>query len=488
MSKQGRPQIIEVIQVEPARPISTRRGAGPAPEVDGSARTPDDDRHGVRRWWIAPVAVAAIAAVVIGASIASSGDSRSAVPSGSVPTVTGPATPPVLPLVPVTPLGYQIRSVTTGTSSAVPAAPFRELWATHGSSQTSSWLEITAAPIGDWLSVAGDMRIAVPAGVAVLDGQSDGLLNIRGPIPGGGATVSSSGVSRATIGELFASLELRNGRLAHYDARLGGMFQEIAFDPDGSAPLARRATENGATLTVEYATVEQPGQRQADFAVTIGPVPTGYSETSRRFFLSHSSDVVVDGQQAVIGNDERTFGRQSVVFQRAGLQIAIDGTAPRSVLLDAVNTVHVATGSELAALMATPPAAPDTSASAPGMVDFASGHLSNGNPWSLRAGAVGGPVTAIELGTVGGSATRAVEGRDSTILTVTSSAYTALVAYIPHDRPDAWLVVTVDGIEHVAKPAAVGDALLAGYAFDQLVPFTAQIRTADGRALSTTAG
>ncbi len=498
MAKHGRPQLIEVIPLEPARlpatPTGARRSApqlpgGPPRGSDGDAPSPG------HRWWIAPAAVAAIAAVVVGVALAS--DSTSSRPTnstlGSAPA-SSPVAPAVLPLVPQTPTGYAIRSVTTATHDSAPAPVVRELWATHPTAQTSSWLEITAGTSLDLATNVGDARIAVPAGVAVFRGQADGLLTVSGPIPGGQATISSSAVSQATMAELFASMRLDHGALVHGDPRLGGMFQEIGSDPAGTAdPAQSAANDHGATLTVVYGSIDDTAQQRQDFDVTVGPVPAGFDETVRRFFLSRATEVTVDGQQSVIGSDVRTVGAQSVVFQRAGLQISISGTAPRDVLLGALQSIHVATGTELAALMAVPPAAPvDGAAAVPanGWVPFASGSLSDGRRWTLRAGSAdGGAISAIDLRAGEVDAPTPVDGRDSLILTLASPAYTALVAFIPRGMPGARLVVTVGGVEHDAEAEDVGGGnLLAGFAFDQLTAYSAQIVGPDGRVLSSAAG
>jgi hypothetical protein len=499
MAKQGRPQLIEVIPIEtprlPAAPGGGHRPAAPGSSPPRRAGASDgDSRPPARRWWIAPAAVAAIAAVVVGVAVASDSPSnRRALPTlGSAPS-SSPLTPPVLPLVPQTPTGYAIRSVTTTSADDSTAAPIvRELWATHSTAQTSSWLEITA---GTHLALPaiGDSRIAVPAGIAVFQGQADGELTVTGPIPGGQATISSSAVSKATIAELFASMRLDDGVLVHSDPRLGGMFQEIGSDPPaGATPSQASAADgHGASLTVAYGAIDDTAQQRQDFDVTIGPVPAEFDETVRQFFLSRPSEVTVDGQQAVIGSDERTAETESVVFQRAGLEVSISGTAPRDVLLAALQSIHVATGTELAALMAVPSAGPVDSGAVPAhvWVSFATGNLSDGRPWTLRAGSTDGAISAIGLEAGDVSATATVEGRDGIILTLASPVETALVAYIPRDMPGARLVVIVGGAEHDAEAQDVGGgSLLAGVAFDQLTAYSAQIVGPDGRVLSSTSG
>ncbi|MEO5900490.1 MAG: hypothetical protein ABIR68_10220 [Ilumatobacteraceae bacterium] len=501
MAKQGRPQIVEVIEVEPARRASDPQGVAPRRSVGERDNSPvgKPDR---RRRWTAPLVVLAVASAVIVVAVASTSDSgpdRDVTPSPTAAAGRVAALAlPVLPLVPATPAGYAVTSVTPGSIDDADAPSMvRELWATSTTSETSSWMEITATRTGDWAQATGDARVAVPAGIAVFDGPPQSLMTLTGPVPGGGATIVSSGVGRAAVQALFAQLRLVDGALVHDAPALGGTFSRIALDPDPSA-IGAPDHDTRPTLTIAYSATTPVGQRRDDFDVTVTPVSGQYAEVARRFFLSHARTVVVHGQQAVLGNDVRTQDRQSVVFQRAGLQITIEGTAPRSVLLDAVDSLHVATGEELTALLATPPATP--SAQPPSTVTwttFATGRFADAAPWVLRAGADAGRIVAIDLGASGSLTAHAIApvdplahiaGGDATIFTFASPALTALVAFVPPQFVGAQLVVTVDGVQHTAAPVELGDELVAGLAFDQLSRFTAQIITPDGRALFTTAG
>ena len=212
------------------------------------------------------------------------------------------------------------------------------------------------------------------------------------------------------------------------------MFQQVAAD-DGAPAIAARH----ASLTVSYDAVVASANKRNDFTVTVGPLGPGYDETARQFFSSHRDDVTVNGQQAVLGNDEREFGTQSVTFERAGLRITIAGTAPRSVLLDAVQSVHVATGAELAALLSAGPPPPEVLAPAIAAgVQVAGGDVGDGRQYAIGIQDVGDGQAVVSINTSDGViASTSVTEHDSYIATVASPTMTGLVAFIAADAADA---------------------------------------------------
>ena len=482
-AKRERVQIIEVLPSDAARPdepLALTPALGPPP------------RRG-RRWWIVPGAVVAIAAVVVGAGLLSDdGSSSTSRPGAATETeLQGVAAirPAVLPLVPATPAGYRITGVTR--AAATPAGgtrPVRQLWATRpDSAVVASWLEITAAPDGLASTDAGDRRVAVPGGVAVLDTEGDGDITITGPLTGGGtAAIASSGVSRSTLVELLASLRFDGAGLASSDARLGGMFRQVAAD-DG-APIA-----TGATMTVTYAaTAGDDG-----FTATVGSLGTPYDEVARQFFLGRRTQVTVNAQAAVIGSDERRFGVQSISFERAGLRVDLAGTAPRSVLIDAAQSTHVATGAELTSLLtAAPPAVAGTGVAGTTVAEVtsAAGARSRVDVVALAdatsaGSALDDDAVQVDLITDGVRSTTTLTARDAYIATVASPSLTVLLAFIPAGSDGANLVATLGSTTLTAAPIDVpGGLRVAAIAFDQLQPYAASIHTADGRTLSAVSG
>lgn len=498
-AKRGRVEIIEVLPEESARPEHTGYGPPPAVTVPTGRRRP--------RWWIAPVAVGGIAAVVIGAGVFS--DSSSDGPArraSSESELAGRATmnPDVLPLVPATPAGYRIvGAAQTPGEPADGERPVRQLWSTSAKGAAlGSWVEITAARSELPDDLAGDRRVEVPGGVAVLDTERNGNIRIAGPIAGGGtAILASSGVSRATLVELLSSLRFIGEALHSTDDRLGGMFRSIAVD-DG-APAA-----TGATLTVAYDAVPteptQPGDapvtdarsRQPDgFTVTVGSLGAPYDEAARQFFLSRREQVTVNAQQAVVGFDDRRFGTQSLSFERAGLRIGIAGTAPRPVLLAAAQTTHVATGDELAALFGAGALPSPATADSSTTVRLAGGQLAGGSAYAISIDPVVGTdgTVRILLSADGVTRVASVTPHDSYVATVASPSMTALVAFVPATAGDAQLVVDIgDPASPTTFTAASldlpGGLRVAAIAFDQMQPYTAAIHTADGATLSAVSG
>src|SRR4051794_31642299 len=143
-AKRGRVEIIEVLSADEARPDEPYAPAPPAVVVRADKR---------RRGWIAPVAVAGIAAVVIGAGALSddpSGGDRARSSGETELRGAAAVAPAVLPLVPATPAGYQLLGmVQSNGSPSGGRRPVRQLWATHpDASLLSSWLEVTASPTG----------------------------------------------------------------------------------------------------------------------------------------------------------------------------------------------------------------------------------------------------------------------------------------------------------------------------------------------------
>ena len=220
------------------------------------------------------------------------------------------------------------------------------------------------------------------------------------------------------------------------------MFQQVAAD-DG-APVPTGATlDRVATTRV----VPRPNKRD-DFTVTVGALGVAYDETARRFFLSRRADVTVNAQAAVLGSDERQFGVQSISFERAGLRISVAGTAPRSVLLDATQSVHVATGDELASVArrrARRRPAPTTRRRPPRPSQVAGDHLSSGEPYSVDGGPgdrrPGQPCSSASVGAV--REVTSLTPHDSYIATVASPTMTALVAFVAPAIDDARLVVAI---------------------------------------------
>ncbi|MFT3851469.1 MAG: hypothetical protein QM733_01800 [Ilumatobacteraceae bacterium] len=488
-AKRGRVEIIEVLPDDGARLDEPAPVDLPAPRR--------------RRWWIAPAAIAGIAAVVVGAGVLSdSGPSDGRRPSETT-ALQGDAlvTPAVLPLVPATPAGYRIAGVTRmAATPAGEARPVRQLWATRpDAAQLSSWMEITASPTGLTSNVVGDHRVEVPGGIAVLGTAGGSDLTITGPLAGGGeASISSSGVSRATLVELLGSLRFDGAALRSADTRIGGMFQQVAAD-DGS-PAA-----TGASMVVTYEAIDGPPGKRDGFTVTVGPVVAPYDETARRFFLDRPQDITVDAQQAVIGG-ERGAGVQSVSFERAGLRILVAGTAPRAVLLDATQSVHVATGDELASLLTIGPSPVDATESSGdgtdagggtgggGGVIAASGTLSGGESYRVTLVPSGDGVLLVDLTADGNTRVARLTPRDSYIATVASPTMTALVAFVGADVQGASLVATVGDAGSAtmltADPVELpgGRRAAAAVAFDQLAPYQASIHTTDGQTLSSVAG
>ena len=132
----------------------------------------------------------------------------------------------------------------------------------------------------------------------------------------------------------------------------------------------------------------------------------------------------------MIGSDERSFGVQSISFERAGLLVRVTGTAPRPMLIDAAQSTHVATGAELATLLAMGPPPPPTTPSADDAVLLTSGRLSTGSFLvELVAGATDGSVQII-LSSGGVVREATLIPNDSYIATVASPTMTALVAFI----------------------------------------------------------
>ncbi len=248
-------------------------------------------------------------------------------------------------------------------------------------------------------------------------------------------------------------------------------------------------------MTVSYDAVVDDPRKLDDFTLTVGPLGSAYDETARRFFLGHRDTVTVNGQQALLGSDERDFGRQSITFERAGLRITVAGTAPRSVLLDAVQSAHVATGAELAGLLAAgPPPVAVTPAPTPAS-RWPRVQLGNGlgrYTIARQPDADGqAQVTLAASGDDGASAS--VPQHDSYIATVVSPTMTALVAFIPPTAVGAQLVLTLGDpsspTTRSATPTALPDgSLVAALAFDEMQPITAQIVLSDGRWRPVAAG
>ena len=193
----------------------------------------------------------------------------------------------------------------------------------------------------------------------------------------------------------------------------------------------------------------------------------------------------------MLGNDERQFGVQSISFERAGLRISVAGTAPRSVLLDATQSVHVATGAELGQVARRRAAAGRCRRPAPAAaaIQVAGDHLSSGEPYSVAVDPVidaqGTVLVRLQSGGVAGITS--VTPHDSYIATVATPTMTALVAFVDPAIADARLVVAIGDPAAPTMLSAIpvelpGGLHVAALAFDQMQPYDASIHTHRRRA------
>lgn len=514
MSPKPPREIIEVFEIDPVA------DADPLAMVPGrhtTLRMPASDGGGgkgvaldapLRPWWIVPAALVAIAAVFVVVAVASGSDgpSRTTISIASTTTSVGDA--PVAAVLPATPDGYTVTAVQRRTTSTPPDHRLTtELFATQvDSAERSAWLQVTAGPAGDWYVGTGVSRVSVPWGVALFGNRSDGALTLSGPIAGGAAVITSSGVSMEDVHEIFAGLRFEAGRLQIFDRRLGTTFQPVAADDasGGSTPGP------AAVVAVTYGRVRGAGGSTPDgsitapdaepndsFTVTTGPVQPPAREVTRRFFLSHPATFELAGQELVVGADTREPGVTSVVLERAGRQVTVAGTAPRAVIVKAASTMHTADSADVDRLAGNVIAAPAEDPAATSSVVLATGQLDGGRPWNLDAAmSCSGPeqpaphcvMRRLVIGGGGGPAEVPITPQTAGITIAATPQLTAVVAFVPTNLVGATMVVTVNGQARTVEPIAVDGAdLVAADAFDTMAPFTIEIR-AGGRAIASASG
>jgi hypothetical protein len=452
-----------------------------------------------RRLWVAPAAVAAIVVLVVGAALSSGSNddhaSRHVASATSAPTsTTDPArrTADSLHLVADTPRGFLVDSVGEHTpvgAGAVGAT--RELWATHtDSADRSSWFVITAGVrTGDDGLVVGERRLAVPAGVAVLGHQPNGTLSIAGPITGGGeATVTSSGLSQILLTSIFGTLQRANGQLVHDDPMFGGTFQLVGADGSTAGPV-----NTDPIISVRYRGPGTVGGQDVRFSVSVGKPSSTYERNARRFFLSRRADVNVGSATATVGYDTRTTGDQSLVIERYGLEITVDGTAQRDVLVAAATSIHVASANEWQdvenAAFANA-AQPDSPFVTGARMEVSNGLLADGTTWIISV-IVGSDVSidSLNLESQDGITNAPLGDHTSGLAAFAVDRFSAVVAQVPKDQVGAVLQVTLANHTVSIPMVDVGaDTLIAAYGFDVLTPYTARIVAADGSSISSITG
>lgn len=320
--------------------------------------TPPDRR------WVAGGALAAVAALFIGAIVFSDSKPasvtlpatsiRSTSTVGTADTPAEAATIPLpvaaaatddgrlLRLVPVPPVGYRVESaytrVNSGNNGALGSV---ELWGTPGTtSSTGPWFQISVTS-GSLKGLIADERVKLPGGrIALRSRLPDDRQLLRFSAGGSVVSLMSERVTQSDQLTIASTLAVTNGKLSAPKGkldtdqapvfarfrRIGGTNQRLVFEP---------------TYSTHY--IGADGRR---ISVDVGQAPTQEQQLALNFF----ADQLVQRGSLTMRHGRLSWNSDpnatDLQYIDRGVLVTVSGPEPIDTLLDIVDSIHRAGNAE----------------------------------------------------------------------------------------------------------------------------------------------